>query len=70
VKRLGVGPGDAAVVEAHEPVWDVICRTAAEAGADLIVLGSHGRSGVRRLVLGSVAEHVLRRTSVPVLAVK
>ncbi len=39
-------------------------------GADLIVIGTHGRRGVRRLVLGSVAESVLRQASVPVLLVR
>jgi len=38
-------------------------------GADLLVMGSHGRHGLRRLFLGSVAEEVLRRASVPVLIV-
>ncbi len=38
-------------------------------GCDLIVLSTHGRSGLRRLVLGSVAEAVLRHAHVPVLAV-
>ena len=38
--------------------------------ADLIVMSSHGRSGVRRLVLGSVAESVLRMTTVPVLLIR
>jgi nucleotide-binding universal stress UspA family protein len=37
---------------------------------DLIVMGSHGRSGLRRWVLGSVAEEVLRHAKVPVLMVK
>jgi len=36
---------------------------------DLIVIGSHGRSGVRRALLGSVTERVLRSTTVPVLVV-
>ncbi|WP_136715970.1 universal stress protein [Halorientalis salina] len=36
---------------------------------DLIVMGSHGRSGLSRVVLGSVAEKVLRRTRLPVLIV-
>ncbi len=36
---------------------------------DLVVMGSHGRSGLSRVVLGSVAETVLRRTHVPVLVV-
>ncbi|AJG21298.1 universal stress protein [Cupriavidus basilensis] len=43
---------------------------AAEWGADLIVIGTHGRRGVRRLVLGSVAESVIRQASVPVLLVR
>ncbi|MDR3383129.1 universal stress protein [Cupriavidus basilensis] len=43
---------------------------AVEWGADLIVIGTHGRRGVRRLVLGSVAESVIRQASVPVLLVR
>lgn len=38
--------------------------------ADLIVMGTHGRTGLERLVVGSVAEHVLRHASCPVLTVK
>ncbi len=37
--------------------------------ADLIVMGTHGRAGLQRMLLGSVAETVLRRTRVPVLVV-
>jgi nucleotide-binding universal stress UspA family protein len=48
---------------------DVLVRTAEEEHADLIVVGSHGRRGVRRLVLGSVAEHVVRTAPVPVLVI-
>ncbi|HME81583.1 MAG TPA: universal stress protein [Candidatus Eremiobacteraceae bacterium] len=40
------------------------------AGIDLIVIGSHGRGGLTRLVLGSVAEGVLRHCTVPVLVTK
>jgi nucleotide-binding universal stress UspA family protein len=47
-----------------------IVREAKKAGADLIVLGTHGRRGVRRLVLGSDAEQVVRTASVPVLLVR
>jgi nucleotide-binding universal stress UspA family protein len=39
-------------------------------GADLIVIPSHGRSGISRLVLGSVAERVVRFSHVPVLVIK
>ena len=49
---------------------DPIVRAARKAGADLIVLGTHGRRGVRRLVLGSDAEQVVRTASVPVLLVR
>ncbi|MCY1219013.1 hypothetical protein D3C86_1974000 [compost metagenome] len=38
--------------------------------ADLIVLGTHGRRGVRRLLMGSVSEGVLAKTSKPVLLVR
>jgi universal stress protein A len=48
---------------------DIIVDAAREAGAELIVMGTHGRTGVRRLVLGSVAEHVLRHAGCPVVAV-
>jgi nucleotide-binding universal stress UspA family protein len=47
-----------------------IVREAKKLGADVIVLGTHGRRGVRRLVLGSDAEQVVRSASVPVLLVR
>ncbi|MDA8255577.1 MAG: universal stress protein, partial [Betaproteobacteria bacterium] len=50
-------------------VADAIVADAREWGADLIVIGSHGRSGVRHLLLGSVAEGVARASTIPVLIV-
>ncbi|HYV39334.1 MAG TPA: universal stress protein [Gemmataceae bacterium] len=47
-----------------------ILRLAQETPCDLIAMGTHGRSGVARLLLGSVAEAVLRKASCPVLTVK
>jgi nucleotide-binding universal stress UspA family protein len=47
-----------------------ILRIAGEVSADMVVMGTHGRSGVGRLVLGSVAENVLRHAAIPVLTVK
>jgi nucleotide-binding universal stress UspA family protein len=47
-----------------------ILRTAQESGSDLIVMGTHGRTGLRRLLVGSVAEQVLRKAGCPVLTVK
>lgn len=49
---------------------DSIVQQAKKWGADLIVLGTHGRRGVRRLVMGSDAEQVVRTTPVPVLLVR
>ena len=53
------GPAAAAIVEA-----------AATQKADLIVMSTHGRSGLGRLILGSVTESVLRGTTVPILIVR
>lgn len=49
---------------------DAIIETAKERNADLIVLGSHGRTGVERLLMGSVAERVIVLASCPVLVAK
>jgi nucleotide-binding universal stress UspA family protein len=48
----------------------VILQLARERQCQLIVLGSHGRTGLGRLLMGSVAEHVVRKASCPVLTVK
>jgi nucleotide-binding universal stress UspA family protein len=50
-------------------VGDLVLDAAKAVGAELIVMGSHGRTGVRRLLLGSVAEHVLRHADCPVVTV-
>ena len=47
-----------------------IARYAADAGIDVIVIGTHGRTGVERLVMGSVAEKVMREAPCSVLVVK
>jgi len=52
-----------------DPASEIV-RFAAEAGIDLIVLGTHGRGGLSRLLIGSVAEHVLRKAPCPVVTVK
>jgi len=51
-------------------VADLIAAEAEDWPADLIVVGTHGRQGVRRLLLGSVAESVARVASTPVLLVR
>jgi nucleotide-binding universal stress UspA family protein len=52
-----------------EPAEEIL-EEARESGADLVVMATHGRSGVARLMLGSVAEAVLRRSEVPVVLVR
>lgn len=47
-----------------------IVQTAIDEGADLIVMGSHGRTGLKRLMLGSVATKVVAESSVPVLVTR
>lgn len=47
-----------------------IVEAAADVGADVIVMGTHGRTGVDRILFGSVAEHVVRTSPVPVLTVR
>lgn len=47
--------------------WRRIVEVAGESDCDLIVMGTHGRTGVERALLGSVAENVVRQAPVPVL---
>lgn len=49
---------------------DAIVHEAEAENADLIVMGTHGRTGLTRLLMGSVAEAVVRRAKCPVLTVK
>lgn len=57
------------VAEGHA-VHEGIVRVGERVGADLIVMGSHGRRGLEKLVLGSVAQRVLQAAHVPVLVVR
>ncbi|MGB8011678.1 MAG: universal stress protein [Terriglobales bacterium] len=50
-------------------VWDVLSRLIAEHDIDLLVVGTHGRTGARKLLMGSVAEKIFRQASCPVLTV-
>jgi len=67
VKREGVR--SRAIFEEGLPA-DEILRAARRARADLIVMGTHGRSGVSRVFMGSVAERVVRESRCPVLTVR
>lgn len=50
--------------------WEEILSAARELGADLVVLGTHGRRGLSHAILGSVAERVVRLSPIPVLTVR
>jgi nucleotide-binding universal stress UspA family protein len=69
-----IRPIDANIAVSHillegDPAGEIV-RYGRDAGVDLIVMGTHGRTGVERLVLGSVAEKVLRDAACSVLVVK
>ena len=57
------------IVEDMAPASGIV-QTAREEGADLIVVGSHGRSGIARLMLGSVAARVVAESPLPVLVAR
>ena len=67
-------PTDPAIPHEHHLLTgsaaDEIVRFAEQRTANLIVVGTHGRSGAMRLLLGSVAESIVRHASCPVLTVK
>ena len=58
---------DAKAVMVGSPVADAILDCAKEHGADLIVMGTHGHSAIRRAVLGSKTVEVIDRATVPVM---
>jgi universal stress protein A len=67
-ERVGAR-ADGGVTIASSAVGDILLDVAKQNGIDLIVMGTHGRTGVKRLVLGSVAEHVVRHAGCPVVVV-
>jgi len=75
-EAVGIAEKDGLKCESHvidggaTPVCDVILDQVAAQRCDLVVMGTHGRRGLKRLTLGSDAELVVRRSSVPVLLAK
>ena len=65
-RRRGARSG----IEMSDSPAEAIVDYAKAEGIDLIVIGTHGRSGMSRLLVGSVAEHVLRTAPCPVLTVR
>jgi len=68
-ERAGATPAALEFLEIGKPATKIV-EGAKIWPADLIVIGSHGRGGVTRLLLGSVAESVVRHASCPVLVVR
>ncbi|SHF45609.1 Nucleotide-binding universal stress protein, UspA family [Lampropedia hyalina DSM 16112] len=58
------------VIVNNDNISDAILETAKEQGADLIVMASHGRKGIARLLLGSETQHVLTNANIPVLVLR
>lgn len=74
VMDVALGKARAAYEQVHGAIrhgvaWESIVEAARVEQADLIVLGTHGRRGLQRALLGSVAEKVVRSSPVPVLTV-
>ena len=69
LERAGASPAALEFLEIGKPATKIV-EAAKSWPADLIVIGSHGRGGVARLLLGSVAEAVVRQASCPVLVVR
>lgn len=58
-----------AIVVVGKPVEEIL-RAAKEKGVDMIVMGTHGRTGLPHVIIGSVAENVVRNAPCPVLTVR
>lgn len=66
-KEMGVDVHEILIV--GSPTNDM-AKITKKAGADLVVLSTHGKTGLERLIMGSVAESAIKKVSVPVLLVK
>jgi nucleotide-binding universal stress UspA family protein len=67
-RRATVDRVETTIVEG--PPSRAVREYAADAGCDLIVMGTHGRGGLNRILLGSVAERVVRSSPIPVMTVR
>lgn len=66
---LGVSAAETKIIQSEVSAKTIV-KTAEELQAALIIMGSHGRKGIQKLALGSVAEEVLKLSPFPVLIVK
>jgi nucleotide-binding universal stress UspA family protein len=70
VKKAGFNAESALVESVGGRPADFVVKEAKKWKADVIVIGTHGRSGLERMVMGSAAEEILRSTTIPVLLVR
>ncbi|MDO1510954.1 MULTISPECIES: universal stress protein [unclassified Neisseria] len=70
LKKVGVKHETLILESAGDRIADLLVEQATEEKCDLIVMGTHGFSGLMHLLLGSVAEGVIRKSNVPVLLVR
>jgi nucleotide-binding universal stress UspA family protein len=70
VRKQGLEPETVLLESIGGPAADLIVAQAGDYHAELIVMGTHGRRGIRRLAMGSDAEQVVRLATVPVLLVR
>lgn len=70
VQKSGATVETALIDELGQGVVDAINNEALNWSADLIVIGTHGRTGLTRLLLGSIAEGVVREAAMPVLLIR
>lgn len=72
VKKAALGKGviTKALIAKSDVVSDAVLAAAKKTQCDLIVMASHGRKGIKRLLLGSETQHVLTHSTTPVLVLK
>jgi nucleotide-binding universal stress UspA family protein len=66
-KQASAAGIDAKALSLQDPVGEAILDAVAQTGADLIVMGCHGRSGIVEAILGSKTAEVIKRSKIPVL---
>ena len=69
-RAAGLEPAQRLLTSQELHSADQIAKAVEDSGADLLVVGSHGRRGFRRLLLGSVAENLVRKVEVSILIVR
>lgn len=69
-KRLQLGDGQCTLEAVHGVAYEEIVRYAEDRGIDLIIMATHGRTGLSHLLLGSTTERVVRMAGCPVLTVR